>query len=55
MAELTGADMATAGDALSRMLIQGQQAQALMVAAQLGIAALLVEGPRVSREVRHDY
>jgi methyltransferase family protein len=51
MTESTGADAPTAGDTLSRMLIQGQQAQALIVAAQLGIADLLAEGPRRAEEL----
>jgi len=51
MAEATGPDATTAGDTLSRILVQGQQAYALIVAAQLGIADLLAEGPRRGEEL----
>src|SRR5215831_14500689 len=51
MAKTTGADAAAAGDTLSRMFIQGQQAQAIIVAAQLGIADLLTERPRHAEEL----
>jgi hypothetical protein len=41
----------TGGDTLGSMLTQGQQAQALIVAAQLGIADLLAAGPRRAEEL----
>jgi hypothetical protein len=50
VAESMGAD-AVAGDTLSRMLIQGQQSPAVMVAAQLGIADLLADAPRRVEEL----
>jgi hypothetical protein len=51
MTETMGGGAATAGDALASMLLQGQQAQALIVAAQLGVADLLAEGPRRAEEL----
>src|SRR5215471_365388 len=48
---MMGTAAATAGETLSRMLIQGQQAQAVIVAAQLGLADLLAEGPRRADEL----
>jgi O-methyltransferase len=51
MDEIMGGGTANAGDILSRALIQGQQAQALIVGAQLGIADLLATGPRHAEEL----
>jgi hypothetical protein len=51
MTEMMGGSAATAGDTLGSMLIHGQQAQVLIVAAQLGIADLLAEGPRRAEEL----
>ena len=51
MSETTEKTAATAGAALASLLIQGQQAQALIVAAQLGIADQLAEGPRRAEEL----
>jgi hypothetical protein len=51
MTEMMGGSAATAGDTLGSMLIHGQQAQVLIVAAQLGIADLLAEGPRRAGEL----
>jgi Dimerisation domain len=49
--ETMGGDAATAGDSLGSMLLQGQRTQALIVAAQLGIADLLAEGPWRAEEL----
>jgi len=51
MTEMMGGSAATAGDTLGSMLTDGQQAQVLIVAAQLGIADLLAEGPRRAEEL----
>jgi DNA-binding IclR family transcriptional regulator len=51
MSETTEQAAATAGATLASLLIQGQQAQALIVAAQLGIADQLADGPRHAEEL----
>jgi hypothetical protein len=51
MTDTMDADAAMARDTLSRMLIQWQHSQALIVAAQLGVADLLAEGPRRAEEL----
>jgi hypothetical protein len=42
---------ATPGATLASLLIQGQQAQALLVAAELGVADQLADGPRPAEEL----
>jgi hypothetical protein len=51
MTETARGGTSAARDAFASMLIQGQQAQVLMVAAQLGIADLLAKGPRLTDEL----
>jgi hypothetical protein len=51
MNEMTKQAGATAGATLASLLIQGQQAQALIVAAQLGIADQLADEPRRAEEL----
>ena len=51
MTDTMEADAATARDRLSRMLIQWQHSQALIVTAQLGMADLLADGPRPAEEL----
>ena len=51
MIEMTEEAAATAGATLASLLIQGQQAQALIVAAQLGIADQLADEPRRAEEL----
>src|SRR5215831_11058073 len=51
MSETKDQAATTAGATLASMLIQGQQAQALIVAAQLGIADQLADGPRRAEEL----
>jgi hypothetical protein len=51
MTDPMDADATMARDTLSRMLMQWQHSQALIAAAQLGIADLLSEGPRRAEEL----
>jgi hypothetical protein len=51
MSETTEQAAATAGANLASLLFQGEQAQALIVAAQLGIADQLADGPRGAEEL----
>jgi len=51
MSETKDQAATTAGATLASMLIQGQQAQALIVAAQLGVAGQLADGPRRAEEL----